>query len=181
MQCVVGKRDYDDGIIQGIQLSQSIHSIASTPSSQPTYSMPAAKKESTIYMVCKAIGAVRKGGSKGVSRAAIANYLVANFGKTAGAHFNATLRQALAKGIKAGVLREGETAQRFKLGENAKSVTNPPKAKRKKVVKKKVTKKRKVSKKKKTTKRKKKKTASKKKKPSKKVSKKKKRTKRGKK
>ena len=84
--------------------------------------MPAAKKESTIYMVCKAIGAVRKGGSKGVSRAAIANYLVANFGKTAGAHFNATLRQALAKGIKAGVLREGETAQRFKLGENAKSV-----------------------------------------------------------
>ena len=179
MQCVVGKRDYDDGIIQGIQLSQSIHSIASTPSSQPTYSMPAAKKESTIYMVCKAIGAVRKGGSKGVSRAAIANYLVANFGKTAGAHFNATLRQALAKGIKAGVLRKGQTAQRFKLGENAKSVTNPPKAKRKKVAKKKVTKKKKVSKKKTTKK--KKKTALNKRKPSKKVSKKKKRTKRGKK
>ena len=45
--------------------------------------MPAVNKESTIYMVCKAVGAIRKG----VSRAAIANYLVENFGKTAGAHF----------------------------------------------------------------------------------------------
>jgi len=127
--------------------------------------MPAAKsEESTIYMVCKAVGAIRKGGNKGVSRAAIANYLVANFGKTAGAHFNATLRKALAKGVDAGVLREGDNAQRFKLGENAKAVTNPPKAKKRKVVKKK----------KKVSKRKKKKTVSKKKK--KKVSKKKKKS-----
>ena len=137
--------------------------------------MPAVNKESTIYMVCKAVGAIRKGGNKGVSRAAIANYLVENFGKTAGAHFNATLRTALAKGIAAGVLKQGENAQRFKLGENAKAVTNPPKPKKKKVVKKKkavskkkkkkVTKKKKktVSKKKKVTK-KKKKTVSKKKK-----------------
>ena len=115
--------------------------------------MPAVNKESTIYMVCKAVGAIRKGGNKGVSRAAIANYLVENFGKTAGAHFNATLRTALAKGIAAGVLKQGENAQRFKLGENAKAVTNPPKPKKKKVVKKKkaVTAKKKVSKKKKKT------------------------------
>ena len=99
--------------------------------------MPAVNKESTIYMVCKAVGAIRKGGNKGVSRAAIANYLVENFGKTAGAHFNATLRNALAKGVAAGVLKQGENAQRFKLGENAKAVTNPPKPKKKKVVKKK--------------------------------------------
>ena len=137
--------------------------------------MPASNTESTIFMVCKAVGAIRKGGNKGVSRAAIGNYLVANFGKSAGAHFNATLRKALAKAVAAGVLKHGETAQRFKLGENAKTVTNPPKPKKKKVVKKtkkvskkkkKVTKKKKktVSKKKKTTK-KTKKTVSKKKKP----------------
>ena len=116
--------------------------------------MPSVKKESTIYMVCKAVGAIRKGGNKGVSRAAIANHLVENFGKSAGAHFNATLRSALAKGIAAGVLKQGENAQRFKLGANAKAVTNPPKAKKKKVVKKK----------KKTTKRKKKKVTARKKK-----------------
>jgi len=130
--------------------------------------MPAAKPESTIYMVCKAIGAVKKGGNKGVSRASIANYLVQNNGKTAGAQFNATLRKALAKAVAAGVLKHGETAQRFKLGENAKSVTNPPKPKKKKVVKKKKTvtkkKKKKVTKKKKKTVSKKKKTVSKKKK-----------------
>merc|ERR1711972_977638 len=112
-------------------------------------------KESTIYMVCKAVGAIRKGGNKGVSRAAIANYLVENFGKTAGAHFNATLRTALAKGVAAGVRKQGENAQRFKLGENAKAVTNPPKPNKKKVVKKVTSKK-----KKKVTKKKKKKTVS---------------------
>ena len=130
--------------------------------------MPAVNKESTIYMVCKAVGAIRKGGNKGVSRAAIANYLVENFGKTAGAHFNATLRTALAKGIAAGVLKQGENAQRFKLGENAKAVTNPPKPKKKKVVKKKKAvskkKKKKVTKKKKAASKKKKTVSSKKKK-----------------
>merc|ERR1712087_942911 len=64
-------------------------------------------------------------------------------GKTAGGRFNASLRNAIKKGLESGALRQGDTAQRFKLGENAKSVTNPPKAKKKKVVKKK-----KVSKKK---------------------------------
>merc|ERR1712130_143549 len=95
-----------------------------------------------IFLICKAIGAI-KSGSKGASRAAIANYLCNNNGKTAGGRFNASLRNAIKKGLESGALRQGDTAQRFKLGENAKSVTNPPKAKKKKVVKKK-----KVSKKK---------------------------------
>ncbi len=47
------------------------------------------------------------------------------------------------KGIESGVLKQVATAQRFKFGENAKSVTNPPKPKKQKVTKKnkKVTKK----------------------------------------
>merc|ERR1712024_231646 len=94
------------------------------------------------FLICKAIGALRSG-PKGASRAAIANYLCNNNGKTAGGRFNASLRNAINKGLESGALRQGDTAQRFKLGENAKSVTNPPKAKKKKVVKKK-----KVSKKK---------------------------------
>eukprot|EP01083_Nonionella_stella_P281249 956994_1 len=120
-----------------------------------------AKSAPTIFLICKAIGQI-KSGYKGASRAAIANYLVANNGKTAGASFNAVLRNTLKKGIESGVLRAGDTAQRFKLGENAKSITNPPKPKKKKkkvVKKKKVTKKKKkkvTKKKKKTTKKKKK-------------------------
>merc|ERR1712045_648962 len=120
--------------------------------------------------ICKAIGAIR-GGPKGASRAAIANYLCNNNGKTAGAMFNAHLRNAIKKGLESGALRQGDSAQRFKLGENAKSVTNPPKAKKKKVVKKKkVSKKKKKVTKKKSTKKKttKKKTTTKKKKVSKK-------------
>ena len=75
------------------QVHIASHRIASDLSltDRPTDTMPAAKPESTIYMVCKAIGAIKKGGHKGVSRASIANYLVQNNGKTAGAHFNATL------------------------------------------------------------------------------------------
>merc|ERR1712154_504489 len=81
-----------------------------------------------IFLICKAIGAT-KSGNKGASRAAIANYLCNNNGKTAGGVFNANLRMALKKGIEAGVLRQGDSAQRFKLGEKAKTVTNPPKPK----------------------------------------------------
>eukprot|EP01084_Bolivina_argentea_P061978 113308_1 len=112
---------------------------------------------SFIFMICKAIGGI-KSGNQGASRTAIANYIMKNFGKTAGGHFNASIRSALKKGIISGVLRQGVTAQRFKLGQKAKSITNPPKKKKPK--KKKVTKK----KKKKTTKKKKKKTTKKKKK-----------------
>merc|ERR1712193_282891 len=92
-----------------------------------------------------------------MGRAAIANYLCNNNGKTAGGRFNASLRNAIKKGLESGALRQGDTAQRFKLGENAKSVTNPPKAKKKKVVKKKKVSKKRTKKKskKKTTKKKK--------------------------
>merc|ERR1712130_735641 len=108
-----------------------------------------------IFLICKAIGAIESG-SKGASRAAIANYLCNNNGKTAGGRFNASLRNAIKKGLESGALRQGDTAQRFKLGENAKSVTNPPKAKKKKVSKKKPKKKTtKKKSKKKTTKKKK--------------------------
>ncbi len=48
---------------------------------------------SFIFLICKAIGAVR-GGRKGASRAAIANYMIKNNGKTAGGMFNAHLRNA---------------------------------------------------------------------------------------
>eukprot|EP01083_Nonionella_stella_P049893 132888_1 len=136
-----------------------------------------AKKVSSppmIFLICKAIGQIRSG-YKGASRQAIANYLINNNNKSRGGNFNYRLRTALKKGIDAGVLRVGDTEQRFKLGENAKSVTNPPKPKKKKVVKKKKVskKKKKVSKKKKTASKKKKttkkkKTVSKKKKTSKK-------------
>merc|ERR1739842_180385 len=92
------------------------------------------------------------------SRAENANYLCNNNGKTAGGRFNASLRNAMKKGLESGALRQGDSAQRFKLGENAKSVTNPPKAKKKKVVKKKkVSKKKKKVTKKKSAKKKKKK------------------------
>ena len=126
----------------------------------------APKQPSFIFMICKAIGAVR-GGPKGASRSAIANWIVKNFNKEAGARFNASLRNALKKGIESGVLRSGDSSQRFKLGEKAKSITNPPKPKKKKVLKKKkVTKKKKkktTKKKKKTTKKSKKKVTKKKK------------------
>merc|ERR1712096_337570 len=121
----------------------------------------------TIFLICKAIGAVKLGGNKGVSRQAIANYLIANNGKTAGGNFNANLRRALQSGIAAKIIRFGDSQQRYKLGENAKACTNPKKrapAKAKKAKKKASSKKKRVSKKK-TVSKKKKKAAPKKKKP----------------
>ena len=102
-------------------------------------------------MICTAIKAIKQYNG-GASRQAIAAYLIQNFGKTAGAHFNASLRSAIKKGIAAGVLKQGDTSQRFRLGEGAKAITNP-KPKAKKALKKKVTV---TKKKKKTTKKKKK-------------------------
>ena len=84
-----------------------------------------AKQPSTIFMICKAIGAI-KSGNQGASRQAIANYICKNFNKTAGGQFNSILRRAIAKALDAGIIRQGATAQRFKLGEKAKSITNPP-------------------------------------------------------
>ncbi len=104
------------------------------------------KKHSFIFMICTAIKAIKQYHG-GASRQAIANYIIKNYGKTAGAMFNAALRKAIANGIAKGVLKQGATSMRFKLGEGAKAITNPTKPKKAK--KKKVTKKKKKSKKKK--------------------------------
>ena len=133
-----------------------------------------------LEMVTEAIPLIRD--RKGASRAAIAAWIQANCSKEAGAMFNARLRTALNKGIEKGVLKEGNTPQRFRIGELPKA-TKPKKkkvvskkkkvskkktktaSKKKKVSKKKASKKKSASKKKKPASKKKKKPASKKKKP----------------
>ena len=68
-----------------------------------------------IRMAFEAIIKTRAG-VKGSSRAAIANYIKANFDvKAEGAHFNASLRKALKDGIERGVIEEGSSIQRFKI------------------------------------------------------------------
>ena len=124
-----------------------------------------------INDVLKAIGQL-KGGSKGASRTAIANWLIANCNKTAGGRFNGALRRALAAGLEKNLLRAGATSQRFKLGEAAAAYLKPKKAKKAKKVAKK-SKKKKTTKKKAAKKTSKKKTAGKKKAPKKRTSKKK--------
>jgi histone H1/5 len=136
-----------------------------------------------LEMVCEAIPIIRD--RKGASRAAIAKWIQENCSKEAGAMFNARLRTALNKGIEKGVLKEGNTPQRFRIGVLPKPTKPKPKkkvvSKKKTASKKKKTaskrkkpasKKKSASKKKKSAS-KKKKPASKKKKPAKKASKKK--------
>ena len=122
------------------------------------------KGESMLALVMKALSAIRSS-KKGVSRQAIANWILENSKKNAGAAFNGWLRRALATGLEKNLLKRGETTQRYKLGDAAKSFGKV--AKKKKVVKKKVVSKKKkkttTKKKKTTTKKKSKKTASKKK------------------
>merc|ERR1712042_142787 len=85
---------------------------------------------------------------KGASRAAIAGWVQMNFEKEGGSAFNSYLRTAIKKGLESGVLREGASAQRFRIGELPK-VTKP---KKKKVAsKKKTSSKKKSGSKKKTT------------------------------
>ena len=110
-----------------------------------------------LEMVTEAIPIIRD--RKGASRQAIAAWIQSNFSKEAGAMFNARLRTALNKGIEKGVLKEGNTPQRFRIG----VLPKPDKPKKKKVASKK---KKPASKKKKSASgSKKKKPASKKKKP----------------
>ena len=67
-----------------------------------------------LEMVTEAIPIIRD--RKGASRQAIAAWIQSNFSKEAGAMFNARLRTALNKGIEKGVLKEGNTPQRFRIG-----------------------------------------------------------------
>ena len=112
---------------------------AASPKKKAGASKPAkASGPSFIQLIVKAIGQVR-GGPQGASRTAIANWILANSNKKAGGQFNSSLRRALSSGVQNGIIRQGATAQRYKLGDNAKSVN--PKPKKKKVVKKKTAKK----------------------------------------
>ena len=86
---------------------------------------------STIFMICEAIKTI-KPGRKGVSRQAIASYIIEKYNKEAGARFNTNLRNALKKGLESAVLVQGETTQRYKLGLESQSIINPPKPKKKK-------------------------------------------------
>ena len=67
-----------------------------------------------LEMVIEAIPVIRD--RKGASRQAIATWIQSNCSKEAGAMFNARLRTALNKGIENGMLKEGNTAQRFRIG-----------------------------------------------------------------
>ena len=67
-----------------------------------------------LEMVTEAIPIIRD--RKGASRSAIAAWIQKNCSKEAGAMFNARLRTALNKGIENGVLKEGNTSQRFRIG-----------------------------------------------------------------
>ena len=134
--------DFNDSfILQKLPANLLINQSTNTTMSGVKKS--ASKKVSgptTISLIIQAIGAT-KAGNKGVSRAAIASWILSNSNKTAGGRFNSVLRRALAAALEQGILRPGVTAQRFKLG------TLPKKAK--KVVKKKKAKK--VTKKKKSS------------------------------
>ena len=109
---------------------------------------------SFLAMIVEGIGAVHN--PTGASRAAIANFIANKYNKEKNALFNSNIRQAIAKGLNENIIKQGNTAQRFKLGDNVNAF-------RKSLQPKKPRKKKTVSKKKKTTS-KKKKTASKKKK-----------------
>merc|ERR1711973_528088 len=90
---------------------------------------------------------------KGASRSAIARWIQINYNKEGGASFNAYLRAAIKKGMESGVLKEGQSAQRFKIGVLPK-VEKPKKktaSKKKSGSKKKNSSKKKTASKKKTT------------------------------
>eukprot|EP00483_Globobulimina_turgida_P008620 UN08638 len=77
---------------------------------------PAEKKAAGpkfIFMICAAISAIQQYRG-GASRAALASYIIKNYGKTAGARFNAALRRAFKTGIEAGVIKQGDTAPRYR-------------------------------------------------------------------
>ena len=85
------------------------------------------KKPTCLHMCFKAIKAIRQGGSKGKSRAAIYNWIGENFAGTS----QAAVRRALVKGIADGSLVHGVTNQRFKLTDKAREAMKPKPKKKK--------------------------------------------------
>merc|ERR1719175_20192 len=75
-----------------------------------------AKDDSLSYldMAIRAIQGIKD--RKGASRSAIARWVQINHNKEGGSAFNAYLRAAIKKGLESGVLKEGQSAQRFKIG-----------------------------------------------------------------
>merc|ERR1719410_495728 len=65
-------------------------------------------------MVTEAVQALKD--RKGASRAAIARWVQINHNKEGGSTFNSYLRTAIKKGLESGVLKEGQSSQRFKIG-----------------------------------------------------------------
>merc|ERR1719384_147275 len=76
---------------------------------------PAAAQPKTTYldMVIEAIQALKD--RKGASRSAIASWVQEHHQKEAGPAFNAYLRTAIKKGLESGVLKEGQSPQRFRI------------------------------------------------------------------
>merc|ERR1739842_151793 len=63
----------------------------------------------------------------GASRAAIASWVQEHHKKEAGPAFNAYLRTAIKKGLESGVLKEGQTPQRFRIDQLPKPKKATPK------------------------------------------------------
>merc|ERR1712123_187436 len=110
----------------------------------------AAKEQKITYldMTIEAIQALKD--RKGASRMAIAQWVQEHHQKEAGSAFNAYLRSEIKKGLESGVLKEGQSAQRFRIGELPKAV-KPKKKQTASSTKKKAATKKKGSSKKKTS------------------------------
>merc|ERR1719466_711736 len=87
-------------------------------SSKITLASSSSSKEGKLTYLEMTVAAVQALRSrKGASRSAIARWIQINFEKESGSLFNSYLRTAIKKGLQSGVLKEGETAQRFKIGD----------------------------------------------------------------
>ncbi len=131
------------------------------------FSIKTMSPPSFLAMVVEAIGSASHN-RQGTSRAAIANFISNKYNKEKNGGFNAHIRKAIEKGINEHIIKQGDTSQRFKLGNKVKEFRKSlqPKKKKKKTVskKKKTSAKKKSASKKKKSAAKKKKTTSKKKK-----------------
>ena len=90
----------------------SFHSFKVAMSARTAHKDP--KKQTYLEMVVEAIPMIKD--RKGASRQAIATWIQNECGKVAGSTFNVHLRGALKKGIESGILKEGNTDQRYRIG-----------------------------------------------------------------